>query len=200
MLLTEVQEPGEIRLIIREIAPQARLQRQPVTTLTLGHLHPLPHKLLLTRTKPLRLIRKIRNHKKGPQPNPDGRHALQDENPLPARLALGAVHEVDAGGQEGPKGAGERDGVEEDGVAAQGLLGAVPHGEEVGAAGEDASLGEAEEEADGEEAGVVFDEAVAQEDDAEGDEAAGDCGGGFLLVGAWRQGSDGFSTHARRGA
>ncbi|KAI6776850.1 hypothetical protein HG530_000795 [Fusarium avenaceum] len=59
-----------------------------------------------------------------------GEAALKDEDPAPAGVATHATHLADGGGEKTAECAGEGGAVEEEGVAALGLVSAVPHADE----------------------------------------------------------------------
>jgi len=81
------------------------------------------------------------------------------------------VHLADGRGQQAAEGAGERGGREEEGEALLGLVAAVPAREQEEAAREHDRLEHAEEEAGGEQAGVVLHDALQGRDGAEADAA-----------------------------
>lgn len=94
----------------------------------------------------LRVVGQEDQHQEGRQAR---RGALDDEQPSPGRQAAGAVHVADGVGDGAAKGAGEGGAGEDEGDAHAALVGAVPEGQVVDEAREEAGLEDAEQEADG---------------------------------------------------
>lgn len=128
-------------------------------------------KLPLPRRQPPGLVRKVADAEKGGNGHRHGQDALEDKDPAPVAQPPDAVHARNGRGQQAAKGRGDDDGAKVDGEALLGLLAPVPEADEVEAAGEDAGLEDAQQEARGEQAAVVADEALAQHDDAEAQDA-----------------------------
>lgn len=98
---------------------------------------------------------------KGHDGDDDGDGALDDEDPRPAGAVGEAVHVLDGGGEQAAKGAGDGGSGEEDGGAHAKLAALVPAGQVVVDAGEETSLGHAQEPTGGHQLGPVVDEAHA---------------------------------------
>ena len=97
-----------------------------------------------------------------------------DEEPLPAVQAALAFEFEQEAGEWGADDAGERGGGHELGDGAGPFFGREPIGEIEDHAGEEAGLGDAEEETQGVEGVRAFDQTHAGGDDAPGDHDAGD--------------------------
>lgn len=124
------------------------------------------------------LVGEVEDHPKRRDADQDGREPFEDEDPSPPALAADPAHVPDRGREQATEGARDGGGGEEDGGADAELVPLVPAGEVVVDAGEQAGLGEPEEEARGHEALEVVDEphgrhANAPEDHDDGDEDAG---------------------------
>lgn len=110
----------------------------------------------------------------GEEADDQGGGALDDKDPLPAQEAALAVELGDAVGEDAAKGAAEGGHGEPEAIAGSELGAGVESRDHEDDAGDETRLGEAEEEAGGEEAAVVLDSGHGHHDGAPDDHDDGD--------------------------
>lgn len=135
---------------------------------------PARRQRLLVGGQPLCRLRVIREEEPHEEGGGARRRALDDEQPAPGGQAVGAVHVPDAVGDGAAEGAGERGGGEDQRDAHGPLRVAVPEGEVVDQAWEEAGFHGAEEEADASDLGVGVGAAEAHGCGAPGEHKEGD--------------------------